>query len=134
MWRGRLFAIMLSNSRMGQSMSDASRFTNSIARSLRPEERDLIASLLSRAHPKKPTPVPSEAQVVDMQDGWMGGIRFAHPDSRHFGAELARGEYLDSDGVLVSIAINADDRGELFELDFWNVDFSPLKRYPRPQD
>ncbi len=64
----------------------------------------------------------------------MGGIRFARPDARRFGAELARGEYLDSDGVPVSITINADDHGELFELDFWKVDFSPLKHYPRPQD
>ena len=27
-----------------------------------------------------------------------------------------------------------DEYGELFELDFWKVDFSPLRRYPQPQD
>ena len=78
--------------------------------------------------------VSVEGQVADMQDGGMGGIRFVSESPRLFGKELARGEYQDSDGVLVSITINADDRGDVFELDFWKVDFSPLKRYPRPED
>jgi hypothetical protein len=30
--------------------------------------------------------------------------------------------------MLVSVALNVDQRGELFELDLWKVDFSPLKR------
>jgi hypothetical protein len=30
--------------------------------------------------------------------------------------------------VLVSVALNVDQRGELFELDLWKVDFSPLQR------
>jgi hypothetical protein len=36
--------------------------------------------------------------------------------------------------VLVSIAVNSDDRGELYEVDFWKVDFSPLRRYPNATD
>ncbi len=47
---------------------------------------------------------------------------------------LVEAQYLDSDGVLVSIAVNADKQGQLFELDLWKVDFSPLKRYPKPSD
>ena len=116
-------------------MLDASSSSKLTAlRPLRREERDLIVSLLSRVHAGKSASVPIEAQVEDMQDGGMGGIRFAQPDPRIFGRELARGKYLDSDGVLVSITLNADDHGQLFELDFWRVDFSPLKRYPAPQD
>jgi len=64
----------------------------------------------------------------------LGRIRFTQPDPRLFGRELLRGEYLDSDGVLVSITLNADDHGDLFELDFRKVDFSALKRYPAPQN
>jgi hypothetical protein len=69
-----------------------------------------------------------------MQDGGMGGIRFVRPDIRRFGRELTEAQYLDSDGVLVIISINADDQGDLFELDFWKVDFSPLKQYPKPEN
>ena len=41
---------------------------------------------------------------------------------------------MDDDGVLVSIELTVDERDELFELDFWKVDFSPLRRYPNPED
>ena len=110
-------------------------FINVIApRPLRDEERALMLSMLSRVRTVKSGSVQAEAQVADMQDGGMGGIRFVSQRSRHFGRELVRGEYHDSDGVLVSIAINADDHGDVFELDFWKVDFSPLKRYPKPED
>jgi hypothetical protein len=30
--------------------------------------------------------------------------------------------------VPVSVALNVDQHGELFELDLWKVDFSPLQR------
>jgi hypothetical protein len=43
---------------------------------------------------------------------------------------LVEAEYVDSDAVLVSIAVNADQTGQPFEIDFWKVDFSPLKQYP----
>jgi hypothetical protein len=75
-------------------------------------------------------------RVEDMQDGGMGSIRFLPPSvagSRSLTA-LAEAEYVDADGVLVSIVINGDKRGELYELDFWKVEVSPLKRYPTPPD
>jgi hypothetical protein len=106
----------------------------SALRPLHQEERALLTSLLSRVMPGKSVAVPIDAQVEDMLDGGMGGIRFAQPSPRRFGKELLTGEYLDDDGELVSIALNVDDHGELFELDFWKVDFSPLKRYPSPRD
>ncbi len=74
------------------------------------------------------------ARVQDMNDGGMGSIRFVGPELRRFGRQLTEAEYLDSDGVLLSIAVNADRDGNLFEVDFWKVDFSPLKRYPKPSE
>ena len=74
----------------------------------------------------------SDSRVADMQDGGMGSIRFLKASPGTFGTALVEAQYLDSDGVLVSIAVNADKQGQLFELDFWKVDFSPLKRYPDP--
>jgi hypothetical protein len=71
---------------------------------------------------------------MDMKDGNMGSIRFAKDERRIMGKILAEAQYTDEDGVLVSIAINADNKGDLFEVDFWKVDFSPLKRYPKPSD
>lgn len=64
----------------------------------------------------------------------MGSIRFARDERRIFGKVLAEAQYTDEDGVCVSIAINTDNKGDLFEVDFWKVDFLPLKRYPKPSD
>jgi hypothetical protein len=72
---------------------------------------------------------------MDMQDG-MGSIRFVSAPGMNkvFGAEVARAEYTDDDGVLVTVTANTDQTGELFEIDFWKVDFSSLRRYPKPSD
>jgi uncharacterized protein DUF6984 len=116
-------------------MSNERHVASSTSRPLRPEERDLISLLLSRTPNSKELQSDLiESRVMDMNEGGMGSIRFVRLDSRHFGKELVTGQYLDSDGVLVSISVNADDQGTLFELDFWKVDFSPLKRYPKPED
>jgi hypothetical protein len=46
--------------------------------------------------------------------------------------ELVTAEYLDQDGIVVRISIVTDEQGELYEVDFWKVYFSPLIRYPAP--
>jgi hypothetical protein len=102
---------------------------------LREEERDLVRSLLFGS----PASTQLEnlllvSRVTDMHDGEMGSMRFLQLERRPFGKALAEAQYVDSDGVLVSITLNADDDGQLFELDFWKVDFSPLRRYPKPSD
>ena len=74
------------------------------------------------------------SRVTDMQDGGMGGIRFVRREPQSFGKGLAEAQYLDSDGVLVSITVNSDSNGQLLELDFWKVDFSSLRRYPKPSN
>jgi hypothetical protein len=97
---------------------------------LRQEEQELIRSLLSGVFAKETLEETlSAARVIDMQDGGMGSIRFVQADG-HLGRLLVEAEYVDSDAVLVSIAVNADQTGQPFEIDFWKVDFSPLKQYP----
>jgi hypothetical protein len=98
-------------------------------RKLREEERDLISYLLRGDD--RPRDLET-ALASDMSDGGMGSIRFCGPKGRVLGRCVAEAQYLDVDGVLVSIVVNTDDRGELFELDMWKVDFSPLIRYPKP--
>jgi uncharacterized protein DUF6984 len=118
-------------------MSDESQLFNSSLpnRSLRPEEGDLIRYLLAGV--SEAASLENDLamkRVVDMRDGGMGGIRFLASEQRSFGKCLVEAECFDSDGVLVSIALNVDNKGQLFELDFWKVNFSSLQRYPRPSD
>ena len=76
----------------------------------------------------------SGAHVEQMPDGGMGSLRFLQENgpSRSIGREIAEATYVDEDGVPVEISINVDKDGELFELDMWKADFSPLLRFPEP--
>lgn len=115
-------------------MSDASQSINLLpSRPLREEEIALIHSLLSGVGTNLRESLQA-SRVTDMKDGGMGSIRFVRVEPRSFSKTLAEAQYTDVDGVCVSIAINADKKGDLFEVDFWKVDFSPLKRYPKPSD
>ncbi|MET4390470.1 hypothetical protein ABIB73_006252 [Bradyrhizobium sp. F1.4.3] len=95
-----------------------------MARPLPPKERDLVVYILglsSSSHGYFDL-------VEDMNDGGMGSLRFVGSADRSFGKCIGEAEFDDADGVLVSLALNVDQRGELFELDLWKVDFSPLQR------
>ena len=74
--------------------------------------------------------------VCDMADGGMGSIKFFYDDKtkRVCSETIIDADYCDQDGVLVEIAINLDQEGRLFEVDFWKVDFSRLIKYPQPQE
>ena len=102
-------------------------------RSLRPEEQALLRALLSGQEGFQLLDDQiMNGLVAEMPDGGMGSIRFVGDESRELGRLLAEAEYLDDDGILVSIVVNADKAGRLFEIDFLKVDFSALKQYPRP--
>ena len=71
--------------------------------------------------------------VEEMDDGGMGSLRFMSSISdvdRHLGKTVAEAEFQDEDGVLVSIELNLDNNNQLFELDVWKVDYSPISRWP----
>lgn len=97
-----------------------------------------MLTAMLRAHPQSNEIIASlpDLQVEDMSDGGMGSLRFVQADDRHrrLGKKLVEVEFNDADDVLVSAVINLDDLGRLFELDIWKVDFSPLKRYPSPEE
>jgi hypothetical protein len=106
-------------------------------RKLRMEELDLITAMAR--HSRKSNELLrslSERLVEDMKDGGMGSVRFKDSDNRErrLGKKIAEAEFRDQDGIPVSAVLNLDDKGQLFELDMWKVDFSALKRYPRPED
>lgn len=105
------------------------------ARFLREEEKVLLKTMLaSRFDVLLQT--SDRVLVQDMNDGGMGSIEFL-PDSvksRSSGivSILVEAQYMDEDGVPVLITIYLDQQGRLHEVDFWKVDFSPLKRFPKP--
>ena len=74
------------------------------------------------------------AKVTEMADGDMGSLLFAAKDSteiRHFGGRLCEAEFLDSDGMGLSIVVIIDQNQELYELDIFKGDFSALVRLPK---
>ena len=73
-----------------------------------------------------------DALVEDLVDGGMGSVRFhaARQGKRGFGRQIGEATFVDEDGVVVSATLNLDQHGDLFELDLWKVDNSPLRRYP----
>lgn len=100
-------------------------------RSLRLEEDSLIRTLLENVRgEERYDPELERALVNDMGDGGMGSIQFAGDEGRTLGRRLVEAECVDSDGVPVNIALNADRSGRLYELDIWKVDFAPLREYP----
>jgi hypothetical protein len=115
-------------------MSDESLVSD---RPLRREELDLIVGLV-RESPEENRIISdaTEAVVCDMNDGGMGGIRFIRSDSnrRKFGREIYHGAFADLDGVPVSVTMNVDQYEDLFQLDFFKADNSPLVRYPSVKD
>ncbi|MEK6383245.1 MAG: hypothetical protein V4797_01480 [Paraburkholderia tropica] len=102
-------------------------------RSLNDDERALLTALIA-GKPRAAQLLGSlvGARVEEMNDGGMGSLRFCAPDARHrrLGVQLAEKEFIDSDGVPIMVAINLDEHGDLYELDIWKVDFSPLKQFP----
>lgn len=99
-------------------------------RPLRSEEYSLIRALLGHVKDGEQLLHQLEhAQVRDMNDGSMGSLEFAG-GRRSLGRLLVAAEYVDRDGVLVSIVLNADQNGRLYELDMWKVEFAPLQEFP----
>ena len=75
--------------------------------------------------------------VKPMMDRGMGSLLFVSNNlaaERRLGREAADCFFRDSDGVFVSAVLNLDQDGELFELDVWKVDYSPLLSWPDVSD
>jgi len=79
----------------------------------------------------------AKMQVQDIPDGGMGSIKFYNGRPRsalEYGDDIAEAAFQDGDGVPVSITLSVDRAGELFELDVFKADGSPLVRYPDIDD
>jgi len=95
-------------------------------RTIRKDEYDLISCLLSQISEHSRKYIIPEI-IQEMDDGGMGSIKLSGGKANRV---LIERQYLDSDGQLVLITLYDNDQQELFELDMWKVDFSPLVKYP----
>lgn len=113
--------------------TEVTRLNMAAPRVLKREERELIAALIAGA-PNEARLLGAlvDAQVKELNDGGMGSLRFIADGvmPRRFGARLVERQLIDSDGVPVSVAVYLDEYGDLYELDVWKVDFSPVRRFP----
>ena len=75
-----------------------------------------------------------EVKVIDMEDGGMGSLYFVNDkpwQKRLFGKCISEKTFVDIDEMGISITLNVDKDGDLFELDIWRYDYKPLKKYPQ---
>ncbi|UOQ71089.1 hypothetical protein MUN79_20810 [Hymenobacter cellulosilyticus] len=71
------------------------------------------------------------SEVREMDEVQTGSLRFVSPqEERRLGEKIASTRFLDEDGVPVFVSLYLDQRGELYELDCWKVDDTPLRRIP----
>lgn len=68
-------------------------------------------------------------RVEALEDGEMGSLLIRKGAFiEKFG--ISECHFIDSDGIPVSVKLNATRDGDPAELDIWKVDFSPLKQWP----
>jgi hypothetical protein len=69
-------------------------------------------------------------EVQEMSDGGMGSLYFVAttrtPEQRRFGQRIAEIQFNDADGVAILASLNIDKDGDLYELDVWKTDFTPV--------
>jgi hypothetical protein len=97
-------------------------------RPLKPEERALIQHLLGTVRDGNRYAIPD--QVENLGDGGAGGIQLSK-NGQH-ARDLVEATYLDDDRREVLITLTVNQHDELYDLDIWKADFSPLLRYPTP--
>lgn len=106
-------------------------------RKLTAPEKELLKIMLSRTKVGEAVLDQLESsRVTRMDDGEMGSLKFeaSGVEEAHLGETIAEAEFVDEDGVAVSVALNLDQHGRLYELDVWKVDFSRLTRWPKPEE
>ena len=107
-----------------------------LLRNLYPQEKRLVSHLTETAKDSGFTPSDlDDIKVSEMEDGGMGSLLFHSSDSggagcRMFGRAVSECSFHDEDGILVIATLHVDQKGELFELDMWKVNFGKLVKIP----
>lgn len=103
-------------------------------RKINADEERLLDHLIVQAGLKMPQAWKEKLMVEPMDEGGMGSL-ILHPDGRPdtkriFGSVLSEYEFKDVDHASVIVSLNADQHGQIFELDVWKTTFEPLKAIP----
>ena len=104
-------------------------------RQLKSYELELIKTLLMIDFKLAEVIIPTLNNVLvnEANDGGMGGLQFISSiadSGKIFGRVVSEAEFLDENEVLVSVELSLDTNNQLFELDVWKVDYSPVSRWP----
>jgi hypothetical protein len=100
------------------------------------EEEALIDFLIKKSLRNFSSNWKAKITVQPMNDGGMGSLVICTKDKkeqeRRFGEQISEYCFTDQDGIDVIVSLNVDNNGNLFELDIWKTDFTPLIKFPSP--
>nr|WP_121273843.1 hypothetical protein [Pedobacter schmidteae] len=102
-------------------------------RKLKQEEIDLITYMIKDTSEGQKIIDKLDSLIVEeMDDGGMGSLRVVVEgmDDRRTSGILKDIDLYDIDGVLLVISVILDTEDNLYELDIFKGDFSPLKKFP----
>lgn len=100
-------------------------------RHLTKQEEGILEELISRSNINLSFNWKEELLVSDLLDSGMGSLSLYPPGvidkERFFGSQISDYQFKDTDGVTVLASLYLDREGNMYELDMWKTDFSPLK-------
>ena len=103
-------------------------------RKLSQEEEALVKLLIKNASATIQINWKSNLLAKPMDDGKMGSLLLLpngiDNSGRKFGSCVSEYQFTDKDGIEVIVSLNLDEKGDLFELDIWKTNFSPLIKIP----
>lgn len=98
------------------------------------QEIALIDFLIATSAISVPIDWKERLFVHPMDDGGMGSLLLLLVENigqhRQMGRRVSEYLFKDLDGVDVLASLNVDTEGDLFELDMWKMDYSPLISFP----
>jgi hypothetical protein len=104
-------------------------------RKLKSHELKILKFFLElKPHLLKESELDLDSEIVEeLDDGGMGSIRFTSPviSNRKLGETIAEAEFLDKDNIPVLVSLNLDQLGNIYEIDIWKADFTPVLEWPQ---
>lgn len=98
------------------------------------QELKLIRFLVQKAELELELGWDKKLIVTQLNDDGMGSLRLEPQGlirtNRKLESRVSEHIFKDTDGVDVIASLNLDTNKELFELDLWKTDFSPLLSFP----
>lgn len=99
-------------------------------RHLTKQEESILEELISKSNMNLSFNWKEDLLVSNLVDGGMGSLSLHPPGvvgkEREFGSQVSDCQFKDTDGVTVIASLYLDREGNVYELDVWKTDFSPL--------